>query len=207
MALSDIVQREDIPTLADVNRVHGNEASLEIIAKHLMSVCLFAGVGLTEEQAQETALVILTGYYYLNLAELAMFFHRLKCGELGGQFVWGQRINNNAIMCALHDFATERRQKIDRIIAEQAQAESLERRAADYVGAIQNGIAGHYDKCEESLDYFLKAFPFLVGSPHACAWWEHFKKDREKALKDIWALTKPTKPKSDDLSNDNFKNE
>lgn len=206
MALSELVKREDIPTLADVNRMHGNKTSLGIIALHLISVVRFAGVDLTQEQTEETALVILSGYYYLNLAELALFFHRLKCGELG-QVVWGQKINNQAIMCALHDFAAERRQKIDRIEAEKAQAESLERRAAGYVGAIQNGIAGHYDKCEESLDYFLKAFPFLVGSPHACAWWEHFKKDREKALKDIWALTKPTKPKSDDLSNDNLKNE
>jgi len=201
MTLSDIVQREDIPTLADLNRVHGNKASLKIIAKHLMSVCLFAGVGLTEEQAEQTALVILSGYYYLNLAELALFFHRLKSGELG-QVVYGKKINNQAIMCALHDFAAERRQKIDRIIAEQAQAESLERRAAGYVGVVQNGIEGHYDKCKESLDYFLQSFPFLVGSPHACAWWEYFKKDREKALKDIWSLADPNKAKSAVLSND-----
>lgn len=206
MTLSDILKCEDIPTLADVNRVHGNKTSIKIISTHLITVAHFAGIALTEEQGEQTALVILSGYYYLNLAELALFFHNLKSGYYN-QFVYGKIINNNAIMVALHDFADERRRKIDRIIAEQAQADSLGRRAADYVGAIQHGITGHYDKCEESLDYFLKAFPFLVGSPHACAWWGHFKKNREKALKDIWALTKPTKPKSDDLSNDNSKNE
>lgn len=196
MALSDIVQREDIPTLADTNRVHGNKASLEIIAKHLMSVCLFAGVGLTEEQAQETALVILTGYYYLNLAELALFFHRLKCGELG-QFVWGQKINNQAIMVALHDFAAERRQKIDRLEAEKAQAESLERRAAGYVGAVQNGIEGHYQKCDEDFDYFVSSFPFLqdLTTDRKRILWGRFKENREDALKTIWGIHENQKVK------------
>ena len=188
MALSEIVQREDIPTLADVNRVHGNLASVKIIAGHLISVVRFAGVDLTEDQAKETALVILSGYYYLNLAELALFFHNLKSGYYN-QFVYGKIINNNAIMVALHDFAAERRQKIDRIIAEQAQTESMERRTAGYVGAIQDGIAGHYKKCHEDFEYFCKAFPILDGSPHAKNWWEHFKKDQEKAIRDIWNLT------------------
>ena len=48
MALSEIVQREDIPTLADVNRVHGNLASIRIIAEHLISVVRFAGVELVQ---------------------------------------------------------------------------------------------------------------------------------------------------------------
>lgn len=187
MALSEIVQREDIPTLADVNRVHGNLASIRIIAEHLISVVRFAGVELTEDQAKETALVILSGYYYLNLAELAMFFHRLKCGELG-QVVFGKKINNQAIMCALHDFAAERRQKIDRIAAEKAQAESLERRTAGYVGAIQNGIEGHHKKCHENFEYFCQAFPILLGGEHARAWWEHFKKDQNKAISDLFNL-------------------
>lgn len=192
MALSELVKREDIPTLADVNRMHGNKTSLGIIALHLISVVRFAGVDLSQGQAEETALVILSGYYYLNLAELALFFHRLKCGELG-QVVFGKKINNQAIMCALHDFAAERRQKIDRIAAEKAQAESLERRTAGYVGAIQNGaiqngIEGHYKKCHEDFDYFCQAFPVLLGGEHARAWWEYFKKDQNKAISDLFNL-------------------
>lgn len=197
LALSDIVQREDIPTLADVNRMHGNIASLTIIAEHLISVVRFAGVEMTQDQAKETALVILSGYYHLNLAELAMFFHRLKCGELG-QVVFGKKINNQAIMVALHDFAAERRSKIDRLEAKKAQAESLERRAAGFVGAVQNGIAGHYKRCHENFDYFVSSFPFLQDLTTDCKriLWEFFKKDREKALKDIWELTDPNKAKS-----------
>ena len=187
MALSEIVQREDLPTLADVNRVHGNIASIAIIAEHLISVVRFAGVDLTQDQAKETALVILSGYYYLNLAEFALFFHRLKCGELG-QVVWGQKINNQAIMCALHDFAAERRQKIDRIEYEKAQAVSLVRLSKDYVGAIIGGIEGHYQKCHEDFDYFCQAFPILLDGEHARAWWEHFKKDQNKAISDLFNL-------------------
>ena len=196
MALSEIVQREDIPTLADVNRVHGNLASIRIIAEHLISVVRFAGVELTEDQAKETALVILSGYYYLNLAELALFFHRLKCGELG-QVVYGKKINNQAIMCALHDFAAERRQKIDRIIAEQAQAESLERRAAGYVGAVQNGIACHYKKCHENFEYFCDSWPVLkqAGKEHQKRWWEEFKNNQDEAIRCLWKLTENHKPK------------
>lgn len=187
MALSELVKREDIPTIADVNRMHGNKTSLEIIALHLISVVRFAGVDLTREQAEETALVILSGYYYLNLAELALFFHRLKCGELG-QVVWGQKINNQAIMCALHDFAAERRQKIDRIEAEKAQAESLERRAKDYAGAVIGGIEGHYKRCHEDFEYFCQAFPILLGGEHAREWWKYFKKDQNKAISDLFNL-------------------
>lgn len=187
MALSELVKREDIPTLADVNRMHGNKTSLGIIALHLISVVRFAGVDLSQEQAEETALVILSGYYYLNLAELAMFFHRLKCGELG-QVVWGQKINNQAIMCALHDFAAERRQKIDRIEAEKAQAESLERRSKDYAGAVIGGIEVHYKRCRDDFEYFCQAFPILLGGEHARAWWEYFKKDQNKAISDLFNL-------------------
>lgn len=178
MALSEIVQREDIPTLADVNRVHGNLASVKIIAEHLISVVRFAGVNLTKDQSKETALVILSGYYYLNLAELALFFHRLKCGELG-QVVYGKKINNQAIMCALHDFASERRQKIDRIIAEQDQAEVLARRDTDCLGPIQMGVEEHYAKCYESLEYYLATYPYLRDSEYAEAYWNTYRKRYE----------------------------
>lgn len=208
LALSDIVQREDIPTLADVNRMHGNIASLTIIAEHLISVVRFAGVEMTQDQAKETALVILSGYYHLNLAELAMFFHRLKCGELG-QVVFGKKINNQAIMCALHNFAAERRQKIDRIEAEKAQAESLERRAKNYACAVIGGIEGHYQKCDEDFYYFVSSFPFLqdLTTDRKRILWGRFKENREDALKTIWGIHENQKVKSADYCNDKLKNE
>ena len=178
MTLSDIVKCDDIPTLADVNRVHGNKTSLKIISTHLVTVAHFAGIDLAEEQGEQTALVILSGYYYLNLAELALFFHNLKSGYYN-QFVYGKIINNNAIMVALHDFAAERRQKIDRRIAEQDQAEVLARRDTDCLGPIQMGVEEHYAKCYESLEYYLATYPYLRDSEYAEAYWNTYRKRYE----------------------------
>ena len=183
MALSDIVQREDIPTLADVNRVHGNLASVKIIAEHLISVVRFAWVDLTEDQAKETALVILSGYYYLNLAELALFFHRLKCGELG-QVVYGKKINNQAIMCALHDFASERSKAIERIITEQTKQETSGDTIKKFGSLMTGGIENHFDKCVD-FDIFLETFPVFKGEKHAKEWHDYFLRNRNAAL---WAI-------------------
>lgn len=185
MALSDIVQREDIPTLADVNRVHGNLASIRIIAEHLISVVRFAGVDLTEDQAKESALVILSGYYYLNLAELAFFFHKLKSGCYN-QFVFGKNINNNAIMVALHDFAVERSKAIDRIITEQTKQKTAGDTIGMYGSLITGGIDKHFDRCKD-FEMFCETFPVFKGEPHAKEWHEYFLRDRKSAL---WAIKK-----------------
>ena len=183
MALSEIVQREDIPTLADVNRVHGNKTSLEIIAEHLISVVCFAGIKLTKDQASESALVVLSGYYYLNLAELALFFHQLKCGKFG-QFVWGQKINNQAIMVALHDFATQRSKAIERIITEQTKQETSGDTIKKFGSLMTGGIENHFDKCVD-FDIFLETFPVFKGEKHAKEWHDYFLRNRNAAL---WAI-------------------
>ncbi|MCS2525121.1 hypothetical protein NXV02_18985 [Bacteroides ovatus] len=103
---------EHIPTLADVNRSFSNSTSIEIITEHLKSVLRYAGVELTNAQLAETALSILSSYWYLNLAELCIFFSQLKNGSRG-QFVWGSKINNQAIMVALADFCKDRRREIE----------------------------------------------------------------------------------------------
>lgn len=214
-ALTDIAaMAENSVTLADVRAVWGTGTATMIVVEQLKGLFYFSEAGNKDADVQrkvmqlmETAGLIVDEFYFLTMQELCCFMRRAKTGTYG-QLSWGNNgINVQQLFCVMREFQRDRKAAYDKLEAERQKNESLERRCKDYVGAIQNGIAGHYDKCEESLDYFLKAFPFLVGSPHACAWWEHFKKDREKALKDIWALTKPTKPKSDDLSNDNLKNE
>ena len=112
-------------------------------------------------------------------------------------------------MCALHDFAAERRKKIDRLEAEKAQAESLERRAKDYAGAVIGGIEGHYQKCDEDFYYFVSSFPFLqdLTTDRKRILWGRFKENREDALKTIWGIHENQKVKSVDYSNDNLENE
>lgn len=113
VSLFDVANAKNIPTLADVNRSFSNSTSVEIITEHLKSVLRYAGVELTDAQLAETALSILSSYWYLNLAELCIFFSQLKNGSRG-QFVWGAKINNQAIMVALADFCRERRHEIER---------------------------------------------------------------------------------------------
>ncbi|UVV77308.1 hypothetical protein NXW84_05830 [Bacteroides fragilis] len=112
-SLYDVAANGEIPTLADVGVVFGNSTSVQIITSHLESVLKYAGVELSREQMAETALAILSGYWFLNLAELCIFFTRLKNGNCG-QFVWGKILNNQAVMVALSDFCKERREVIIR---------------------------------------------------------------------------------------------
>lgn len=111
--LRDVVNHPSIPTLADVNTAYNNAVSVDIITRHLNSVLNYAGIELVSMQLAETALSILSSYWYLNLAELCIFFSQLKSGSRG-QFVWGKKINNQAIMVALADFCRERRHEIER---------------------------------------------------------------------------------------------
>ena len=185
MTLSDIVKCDDIPTLADVNRVHGNKTSLKIISTHLVTVAHFAGIDLAEEQGEQTALVILSGYYYLNLAELALFFHKLKSGCYN-QFVYGKNINNNAIMVALHDFASERRKAIERKIVDQTKQETAGDTIGMYGSLMTGGIEKHFDKCTD-FEMFCETFPIFKDEPHAKEWHDYFLRDRKSAL---WAIKK-----------------
>jgi len=81
--LYDVAANGEIPTLADVGVVFGNSTSVQIITSHLESVLKYSGVELSREQMAETALAILSGYWFLNLAELCIFFTRLKNGITG----------------------------------------------------------------------------------------------------------------------------
>ena len=85
-------------------------------------------------------------------------------------------------------FQKDRKAAYDKLEAAKQQAESLERRAAGYVGAVQDGIKGHYAKCHVDFAYFCQAFPILLGGEHARAWWEYFKKDQNKAISDLFNL-------------------
>ena len=101
-------------------------------------------------------------------------------------------------MCALHDFANERRRKISQIQDAAKQDESLARRDADYLGPVQLGIESHYAKLYESFDYYVASYPYLKDSEHAKAWWNVYRKRYEarkaqkKPCSDIF-ITKPIK--------------
>lgn len=106
-SLEDVAGLKTIPSIGDVSRAYGNMTAVQIIVEHLKSIFRYAGTDLPNEQLAETALSILTNYYYLNLGELCIFFTQLKAGSRG-QVVWGNRINNQAIMVALYEFCRDR---------------------------------------------------------------------------------------------------
>lgn len=183
VSLSDVANAENIPTLADVNRSFSNSTSVEIITEHLKSVLRYAGVELTNAQLAETALSILSSYWYLNLAELCIFFSQLKNGSRG-QFVWGTKINNQAIMVALADFCKDRRREIEhkesvriRQDTEKGYSRSETLTKDIVLGAKSIQIAR--EEAMQSFDAFLKFFPHLPEKYTPEVLWKAWKGDNE----------------------------
>jgi hypothetical protein len=167
-SLTDIAGDERIPTMSDVNRVFGNSTSVDIITKHLQSVLKYAGVELTASQLAETSLSILSSYWFLNLAELCLFFSQLKNGSRG-QFVWGSKVNNQAIMVALHDFCIDRENTIiDTKLKEiREQKQKSYSRINDAACAMVSGVESIKKLKEEAKnDYnaFRRLFPLLPSN-------------------------------------------
>ena len=196
-ALTDIAaMAEQSVTLADVKAVWGFENAMLIVFEQLKGLFYFSESKNEDadkkrkcSQLLDTAGLIVDEFYFLTLPEFCCYIRRVQTG-MYGQISWGSNgINTQQLFCTMREFQRDRKTAYDKLEAAKQQAESLERRNAGYVGAVQNGIAGHYAKCHEDFEYFCKAFPILDGSPHAKNWWEHFKKDQEKAIRDIWNLT------------------
>lgn len=194
VALYDVANAEHIPTLADVNRSFSNSTSIEIITEHLKSVLRYAGVELTNAQLAETALSILSSYWYLNLAELCIFFSQLKNGSRG-QFVWGSKINNQAIMVALADFCKDRRREIEhrenelvRKKAETGYARN-ENLIKDIVTGVQN-TRREREKAKQDFKAFCELFPYLPDKYEPMVLWKAWGGNKE-ALRKIYGESIP----------------
>ena len=194
VSLSDVANAENIPTLADVNRSFSNSTSVEIITEHLKSVLRYAGVELTNAQLAETALSILSSYWYLNLAELCIFFSQLKNGSRG-QFVWGSKINNQAIMVALADFCKDRRREIEhrenelvRKKAETGYARN-ENLIKDIVTGVQN-TRREREKAKQDFKAFCELFPYLPDKYEPMVLWKAWGGNKE-ALRKIYGESIP----------------
>lgn len=187
--LKDIANANEIPTLADVNVVFGNSTSVRIIVGHLQSIFRYAGVELLDSQLAETSMSMLSSYWYLNLAELCLFFCQLKNGSRG-QFVWGARINNQAIMVALSDFSKDRRREIERKENERIQRQ-VEKGFSRLEDCSQNIVIGTMKVREKAefakQDYiaFCEFFPYLPECYDPVILWKAWGGDKE-ALHQIY---------------------
>ena len=164
----DIVRIDGLPTLSDINRVFGNTTSVRIITNHLQSVMNYSGIEITENQLAETAMAMLTNYYFLNVAEWCLFFNELKAGKRG-QVIWGTKINNQSIMVALHDFASDRRAALDKLEYEERQqdAEKGFNRIEVAASAIAKGIESVRslkEKAKSNYEAFRELFPLLPNN-------------------------------------------
>lgn len=157
--------RDDIPTLSDVNAAFDNSTSSAIIAEHIKSVLMYADVEISAAQLAETTFSILINYYYLNLAELCIFFRELKSGKRY-QVVWGTRLNNQALMVALHDFAIDRRTVREKIEIEKAKeyTSCCHTRIEAAAGAMIKGINSFKEQKAEAkrnIEVFRLIFPCI----------------------------------------------
>ena len=195
-ALTDIAaMAEQSVTLADVKAVWGFENAMLIVFEQLKGLFYFSESKNEDadkkrkcSQLLDTAGLIVDEFYFLTLPEFCCYIRRVQTG-MYGQISWGSNgINTQQLFCTMREFQRDRKTAYDKLEAAKQQAESLERRAAGYVGAVQDGIAGHYKRCHEDFEYFCQAFPILLGGEHARAWWEYFKKDQNKAISDLFNL-------------------
>lgn len=202
--LRDVAGQKGIPSVADVSRAFGNMTAVNIIVEHLKSIFSYADMELSSEQLCETAMSIMTNYYYLNLAELCLFFVQLKAGARG-QVVWGSRINNQAIMVALYDFCRDRKDVIvRRETEEQMQRQQrgftkIDNAAAAIVKGVDT-VRELKEKAKTQIKAFRTLFPSLPKGYTETVLFEAYG-GKETAIRAIYGpeLKMTTKQASEDL--------
>lgn len=111
MPTSSLALNETIPSLAEVRTTFGSSTATRWITIHLMSLNDFSSSnGMSDNQLAELSAIILTNYYWLNLAEIMQFIAKFKLG-IFGQF-YGT-VDPLKITSALQLFIRHREESID----------------------------------------------------------------------------------------------
>lgn len=184
-----IAANGQIPSLADVSVVFGNDTVVKIISEHLISLCKNADTGLTTYQYADISLLIATEYYYLNLAELSYFFRGCKIGRYG-QLVWGSNLNVQQMMTAIRRFLAERSEALER--NEKKLIEERKERGFTRIDTAAQSIVSGIDsvremneKAKSDFQTFCRLFPHIPKDYSPQIWWEAWKGE-EDALKLIY---------------------
>jgi hypothetical protein len=178
-----IAANRQIPTLADVSVVFGNDTVIKIISEHLRSLCKSADTGLTTYQFADTSLLIATEYYYLNLAELSYFFRGCKIGRYG-QLVWGSSLNIQQMMTAARRFLTERNEAIDRNekkLIEQRKEKGFMKisTAGQAIVSGANSVIKINQKAKSDFNEFCALFPDLPKEYPPQTWWKAWRGEED----------------------------
>lgn len=110
--MADLAKIESIPTLGLLNGTYGEETPIEWLRIQFGSLNDYAeqGKDISPEQMRELCYLVLSGYYYLNLAEICLFIARFKLGYYGEFY---GAIGPMKISAALKQYVSERRSDLD----------------------------------------------------------------------------------------------
>lgn len=113
LTLADIAKNDNIPSLANIRSVYGEDSAVRWLKVQFDSLNDYAeqGKGITDSQLNELCNLVLGEYYWMNLAEICNFIVRFKIGKYG-QF-YGS-IGPMKITCSLLEYIKERRIDIER---------------------------------------------------------------------------------------------
>ena len=197
VSLRQIANHKDIPSVADVNRVYGNATMVSIVSDHIRGILKYVGVDVSADALQanqmlaiqifDTANIIASNYYYLNLMELALFFREVKSGKRG-QVVWGNKLNTQELMVRLAEFVSDRALAIEKNEME----EKKERDQRGFTNIKQAGaaIAGGLDgwrkmleEAKSNYDRFLQMFPKFPQVLTPIEWYNAWLGEREAIAK------------------------
>ena len=181
-SLRQIAAHKDIPSVADVNVVYGNAVMVAIVSDHLRGILRYVGIDVSTNALQsnqilamqilDTANIIASNYYFLNLMELALFFREIKSGKRG-QVIWGNKLNTQELMVRLSEFVSDRAAAISKneLEAKKEQEEKGFTNIKQAGSAITEGLNGWRRMLEEAktnYDRFLQMFPKFPSHPPMC---------------------------------------
>lgn len=183
--LRQIAANKDIPSIADVNVVYGNAVMVAIVSDHLRGLLRYVGIDVSAQALQsnqilamqilDTANIIASNYYFLNLMELALFFREVKSGKRG-QVIWGNKLNTQELMVRLSEFVSDRACAIDK--NEMEEKKEREQRGFTNIkqagAAITDGVNGWRKMLEEAktnYNQFLQMFPKFPQSIAPVVWY------------------------------------
>lgn len=184
-SLRQIAANRNIPSVADVNVAFGNAVMVALVSDHIRGILRYVGVDVSSQALQsnqilamqilDTANIIASNYYYLNLMELALFFREVKAGKRG-QVVWGSKLNTQELMVRLSEFVADRALAIEKNELE-ANKEDEKRTFAtikEAGAAITEGITGWRRMLEEAktnYNRFLQMFPRFPKGISSVVWY------------------------------------
>lgn len=190
-----IAANKSIPTIADVSVAFGNDTAVSIILEHLLSLCKNVDRELTAYQFVDTALLIATEFYFLNLSELALFFRNCKTGKYG-QLVWGSSLNVQQIMTATRTFLGERISAINSNEKERIEKQKdksfirIDTAAQSMIVGVES-IRELNKKAKNDFKTFCELFPKLPSDYPSDIWWEAWRGNVD-AVKAIYGPDHPS---------------